>query len=108
MSKPRAISRSRAICRLALLVILAAPLFAYSEPRYHFGTTNLSITLHDELCGMKDEVTNLPRRAVWKDKGVETEGCWGFSEQFGLVLMYFKDKTATALPAALFTKVTGI
>ena len=107
MSKNRAKNRSRATSRLALLVLLAAPLFANSEPRYQFTAQDLTITLHDDDCAFKSEITNLPRRAVWKHKNEVVEGCWGFIEQFGLVAFYFADKTATAIPSQIFQKVSG-
>ena len=108
-------SKQRAMCRVASrvfkyliwVVILAAPTFAYSEPQYSFTAADLTITLHDDLCGLKSEITNLHRRAVWKHKDEVVEGCWGFSERFGLILLYFADKTSTALPSQLFNKVTN-
>ena len=100
-------SRSRAMSRIALLVLLAAPTFSLAEPRYIFTAQDLTITLHDDVCALKSEVTNLPRRVVWKHKNEIVEGCWGLIEQFGLVSLYFADKTATALPAPLFIKLTN-
>lgn len=108
MSKNRAINRSRGLTRLTLLALLAAPLFAQAAAVYQFATNDLTITLHDDLCSLKSEITNLPRRVVWDHKGEKVEGCWGYSEQFSLILLYFADKTATALPAPLFAKLTGI
>ena len=107
MSKNRAINKQRAISRVALLVLLAAPTFALAEPRYQFSAQDLTITLHDDVCALKSEITNLPRRVVWKHKNETVEGCWGFSEQFGLVLLYFADKTATAIPSQIFQRVSG-
>ena len=107
MSKNRAINRSRATSRLALLVLLAAPTFALSEPRYQFTANELTITLHDDPCTLKSEITNLPRRVVWKHKNEVIEGCWGFMEQFGLVTLYFADKTATAMPSQIFQRLIG-
>lgn len=107
MSKIRATNRARAMSRILLLVLLAAPQFANSEPRYQFSAPDLTITLHDDDCKLKSEITNLPRRAVWKHKDEVVDGCWGFSEQFGLVLLYFADKTATAIPSQIFQKITS-
>ncbi len=106
MSEKRAHKSVAWLAHVTALVLLAAPVHA--EPRYSFSSGTLSITLTDELCTLKGEISNLPRRSVWKQDGVETEGCWGYSEQFGLILLYFKDKTATALPAPLFSKVNGV
>ena len=107
MSKNRAKNRERTFGRVLLLVILAAPTFTYSEPRYQFTANELTITLHDDACTLKSEITNLPRRVVWKHKGEVVEGCWGFMEQFGLVTLYFADKTATAMPSQIFQKITS-
>ena len=107
MSKNRATNKQRALSRVALLVILAAPTFSIAEPRYQFTANELTITLHDDACTLKSEITNLPRRVVWKHKNEVVEGCWGFIEQFGLVSIYFADKTATALPSQIFQKVSG-
>lgn len=106
MSKNRAQNRERTFGRVLLLVTLAAPL-AYAEPKYQFDAKDLTITLHDDSCSFKSEITNLPRRVVWNHKGEVVEGCWGFSEQFGLILLWFADKTSTALPSQLFKKVVG-
>ena len=95
------------LVRVLALLIAAAPTFALAEPRYQFSTQDLTITLHDDVCALKSEITNLPRRVVWKHKNETVEGCWGFSEQFGLVLLYFADKTATAIPSQIFQRVSG-
>lgn len=112
-NKQRAMSRvaKRVANYLVWVVLLAAPLFTYNAaaaPQYQFGTADLQIILHDDLCALKAEITNLPRRVVWKHKSEVVEGYWGYSQQFGLILLYFADKTATALPAPLFTKLTSI
>lgn len=107
MSKNR-VNKTRAWqARVLALLIAAAPLFAHSAPQYSFSTADLTIVLHDDLCALKEEIKNLPRRAVWNQKDEVVEGCWGYSEQFGLILFYFADKTATSLPAPLFSKVSG-
>ena len=107
MSKNR-VNKTRAWqARVLALLIAAAPTFIYAEPQFLFGTQDLTITLHDDVCALKSEITNLPRRAVWKHKDEVVEGCWGFSERFGLILLYFADKTSTALPSQLFNKITN-
>ena len=108
MSKNR-VNKTRAWpARVLALLIAAAPLNAEAAAVYQFATNDLTITLHDDLCSLKSEITNRPRRVVWDHKGEKVEGCWGYSEQFSLILLYFADKTATALPAPLFAKLTGI
>lgn len=102
MSKIGVSNRSRALCRLALLLMTAAPTFSHAEARFQFAVEDLTITLHDDTCAFKSEITNLPRRVMWKNNKETVEGCWGFSSQFGLILLWFSDKTSTALPAPLF------
>jgi hypothetical protein len=92
--------------RLLLLLALLAPFPAHSAPVAMMTGDDFRITLHDTKCAVP-EITNLKRRAVWFEKGKEVEGCWGVSQKFGMVLMYFADKTATALPMQVFEKVTG-
>ena len=107
MSKTRANKTVAWLACVTALGILAAPP-SFAEAMFSFSAADLTITLHDEFCQLKAEIKNLPRRAVWKQKDEEVEGCWGYSEKFGLILFYFADKTSTALPAPLFNKVTGV
>ena len=95
----------RALSRVALLVgILAAPPL-HAKTLYIFAPSPdvPSIAVTDEECGLKSEVTNLPRRAVWTENGVDTEGCVGM--KYGVFLFYFADKTVTFLPTSVFNKV---
>lgn len=107
MTKNRAINWQRASCRVAVLAIFLAALPLKAEPFARFAVANISITLHKDECRLKSEITNLPKRAVWLEDGKETEGCWGVLGQFGIVGLYFADKTATALPVQVFERVTG-
>jgi hypothetical protein len=70
-----------------------------------FSAGNISVTLHDTDCKLKEQVINLPKRAVWIQDGKETEGCFGFSREFGIVNLWFEDKTSTSIPAQYFEKV---
>lgn len=77
-----------------------------AEPLYVAKADNVIIILYKEEC-KEDGVTNLKRRATWEENGKVTEGCWGAVSQFGIVLMWFADKTVTLLPAPFFEKVSG-
>lgn len=91
----------------AILAALLFPLLAHSEPLFQTSGEGITITLHSEACALK-EVTNLPRRATWDEKGKTFEGCWRLS-QSGYVLFYFlEDKTVGDAPAQVFKKVVGV
>ena len=68
---------------------------------------DVTITLHDDDCRMKDVVINLPRRAVWRENGKDIEGCYTFIQQIGLLTFYFADKTVAAAPAQMFKRASG-
>ena len=96
--------------KLLLLLLslgLILPNSGIAKPIAIFSASNVTITLHDDACSLKSEITNLPKRAVWLQDGKAVEGCFGFSAQFGLVNFYFADKTSTAIPAQFFEAVTG-
>jgi hypothetical protein len=93
--------------RLILLLALLIAFPANAEPIARMEGADFSITLHKSPCKLTGEITNLKRRAVWVEKGKSVEGCWGISQQLSLVMMYFADKTATAIPAQQFAAVTG-
>lgn len=93
-----------ALCGVSML-LGAAPL--YAQPVAVFSGGGVSITLHDDECRLKSEITNLPRRAVWVENGVSVEGCFGLIEQVRVFSFYFADKTATALPTQIFTRITA-
>lgn len=77
----------------------AEPLFQAQAP------DGVVITLHSEKCALK-EVTNLPARITWEEKGKVTEGCFG--AKAGVVIFYFADKTVGVIPVQVFEKVIGV
>lgn len=107
MKQTRAVDWQRALCRVAVPALLLAALPSYATPIAKFTGGNVSITLHDEACTLKAEITNLPKRAVWLEGGKEVEGCFGVIGAFGMVSLYFSDKTATAMPVQLFERVSA-
>lgn len=103
----RARNRSRAMCRLASLLIMAAALPVNAQPIGILTGEGVSITLYDEDCTLKETVINLPKRAVWRQDGKAVEGCWGFHPQTGIVSFYYADKTVASIPGQAFRKLEG-
>ena len=94
---------------LAAVVFLFLPSGVKAEPQYMATVQDVVITLHSEPCALKGEVSNLPRRATWLEKGKTFEGCFGYVEQLGVIMLYFKDdKTVAGVPATIFSRVTGV
>lgn len=96
--------------RLALAVLGLSLFFvvygALAEPLYEVQQDGVKITLTDEPCRLRDAVKNLDRRAVWEEKNLKSEGCFG-QHPAGIVMFYFEDKTVFILPAGAFTRVFG-
>lgn len=86
-----------------LLCIWAIP--GHTEP---MGQAKLgekvTVVLHSEKCAL-DAVANLPGRATWVEDGKTFEGCFGFDRNFGIIRLYFSDKTVVAVPVQLFARV---
>lgn len=77
----------------------AGPIEALTNP-----DASLSLVLYDDPCRLTRYI-ELPYRAVHTLNGKVTEGCW--RPHFGIVLLYYKDRTLGAVPRNLFDKVTG-
>jgi hypothetical protein len=96
----------RYILFLAVLFCLptqAIPIFAGESG-------GIRVVLTDEPCTLK-EVTNLPFRAVWTEKGKDLEGCWSpqrLDETQTVVKAYFSDLTVVTFPTTMFQHVTGV
>jgi hypothetical protein len=65
------------------------------------------ITLTDEPCALKGQISNLPMRAIWVEKDKTYEGCWGARQNIGMVLAYFDDHTVALIPMQVFVRVVG-
>lgn len=93
--------------RLLLLMVFFIGMMVVSvasaQAIYRVDDGNMSIVLYMDPCKLP-EITNLKNRAVWTEKGVDTEGCWGVT-QWQQVILYFKDRTATAVPQQFFVRV---
>lgn len=93
-----------------LLVIIFALAYcsrAQAKVLYIMQSPETEITLHDADCVLKKEITNLRKHAEWKEPGkLPVAGCWGYSSQFGLVTLYFADRTAISVPARIFNQVS--
>ena len=67
---------------------------------------NAVITLYNEPCELKDQITNLPYKAAWVEAGKTFRGCWG-PHPAGLAVFYFDDKTTGVIPFQALQRVSG-
>lgn len=100
-------AKMKLLTSVLALAIALFPVVAYGNPVVELRQGEVLITLYDEPCVLP-EVTNLPDRAEWFEKGTKTEGCWSINPQAGIVVMYFADKTVAIAPIRAFTKVSNI
>lgn len=80
---------------------------ANAQPFMQVEADGARVTLHKDKCTLP-EVTNLPNRATWEEKGKLFEGCWGGVQEMPYILAYFADKTVVAIPKQVFRRVTGV
>lgn len=91
---------------LATLLFGLWPSLVFAEPVLQVTTPEgIVITLHSDKCELK-EISNLPYRITWDEKGKTTEGCFG--AKGGMVIFYFQDKTVGIIPTHVFEKVLGV
>ncbi len=89
-----------------IVLLLVWPFELHSEPVARTADGGVVITLHDGKCQLS-AVTNLPQVAIWEEKGQTFTGCWGLNK-FGIVVLYFNDRTAVGIPAQFFERVQGV
>lgn len=92
---------------VALGVAATWPTNAHAGPILRGEAEGITVTIYEEACQLK-EVTNLPKRATWTEKGKTFEGCIGAHPQFPILMGFFSDKTVVVLPVQIFTRVTGV
>ena len=96
---------------LAIVVGIAASFVAgrvHAEPRWRAEAQGAVIVLHSDKCELA-EVSNLPFKATWEEKGVTFTGCWAPNPDVGIVVGYFKeDRSVAIIPIQVFKKVTGV
>ena len=66
------------------------------------------VTFFNDECELKGEVTNLPYKATWTEKGKVFQGCWGLSGDKSQFMGYFDDKSVVAVPVQMLERVTGV
>ena len=92
---------------IALAVILL-PLVAVAKPQYLASSGDVTITLFNDKCELK-EVANLPFKVTWQEGGKVFHGCFGVNGEAGVVMMFFPgDKSVAAAPVGMFKPVTGV
>ena len=82
------------IGRAALLLALWSGGVA-AEPFASASSGSVTITLRTGPCALP-AVRNLLGRATWTEGAKTFEGCWAINS-FRIVVIYFDDRTATAL-----------
>jgi hypothetical protein len=90
-----------------LIVVFCWPSIVFSEPRFQVSNKDITITLFDDPCELKDQISNLPFKAEWKEGAKTYRGCWGPRPDVEAVLFYFDDKTMGAIPFGAIHKVVG-
>ncbi len=91
---------------ILLFLVFGVMRCAQAAPILQASGEGLTIVLYDEDCAMKDKVINLPKRATWTENGKTIDGCWGMSP-LRVVILYFADLTAVALPPNIFRPLEG-
>ena len=71
------------------------------------GDNGAAITLYNEPCELKDQITNLPFKASWVEGDKTYRGCWGPYQPLNLVIFYFDDKTVGPIPFQALRRVVG-
>ena len=107
--KERATLAQRVIAFLGvvcLLVLVGIATDAHADPRFQVVADGAKVVLHDDKCAVA-EVTNLPYKATWEEKGKVFQGCWGARPDAGVVMFYFDDKTVGIIPMQELTAVVG-
>ena len=86
-----------------LFLLLTSTAHAVPIAALHQG--DLYLTLTDEPCALP-AIANLPSRAIWVEKGVTIEGCYG--RRGDAVLFYFADRTVIDVPVRAFHRAAGV
>lgn len=97
--------RNSVVLLFAVWVVVYAT-EAGSKPVASYQGNGMSITLYDDECTLKAEVSNLHHRSTWTEKGKTFEGCWS-AHPNGFVVIYSIDKSVVVVPARVFERVTG-
>ncbi len=93
-----------ALCLFFILLAFISP--AEAKQIASAGDGSVTIGLTDELCTL-GVVTNLPLRATWLEKGVTIEGCYG-THPYGVIVVYWADKTISIVPISMFRRTIGV
>jgi hypothetical protein len=90
----------------AILILVAGGV--YGEPVLEASEDGVRVVLHTDKCALK-EVSNMPYRVVWHEKGKQIEGCWMPRPDAGIVVMFFAaDRTVGVAAIQSFKRVTSI
>lgn len=96
---------ARLVIFLLFLMFLVMATAVVAAPILEASMGEVKIVVYDEPCKLP-AISNLSRRATWTEPGKTFEGCAGVSP-IGVVMFYFEDRTAAAVPVQAFVRVTG-
>jgi uncharacterized cupin superfamily protein len=90
-----------------LAVVVCFPLNAFADLVAVADTGGIRITLYDDPCELK-EVSNLPHKATWEERGKVFKGCWNAHPGGFVVTYWLEDRTVGIVPGRVFTKANGV
>jgi hypothetical protein len=92
---------------LFLAVLFCFPTLVFADPLFAFEKDGIRVVLTNDPCKLS-EVSNLPYRATWEEKGQTFEGCWSPSFDRQRVNAFFvSDKSVVSFPPQMFSRVQG-
>jgi hypothetical protein len=90
-----------------LAVLFCFPTLVFADPLFAFEKDGIRVVLTNDKCALA-EVSNLPYRATWEEKGQTFEGCWSPSFDRQRVNAFFvSDKSVVSFPPQMFSRVQG-
>jgi hypothetical protein len=79
---------------------------ASAAPTFGVQDGKITITLFDEPCELKDQVSNLPMKATWVEDGKTYKGCWAARPDVEAIIAFFDDKTIALIPFGALKRLT--
>jgi hypothetical protein len=87
--------------------LVSWPASVFADPLFAFEKDGIRVVLTNDKCALS-EVSNLPYRATWEEKGQTFEGCWSPSFDRQRVNAFFvSDRSVVSFPPQMFSRVQG-
>lgn len=90
---------------IVFFIVLGLSLDAKAKPTHIAINEGITITAHDDKCGLS--AVQLPLKATWKENCKSFDGCVGMHPA-GVLIFYFTDGSIVLLSPQLFKPVTGV